>query len=178
MKRKIILLLICFFSMCSLFGMGAGIQVEAISPLRFRNVNLDRAVDYSADYEFMCLGTIRSDRYPFIVGAGINTWKEDGKIRLGGAGFFDFPVIDLQMKNNWNVNFGAGVTYTFGYTGSNGFGYSLGERLFAGTGWTLYDGYLELYIQQNMENRRIVKKNAPVHFLFCFPTDIGVRWHF
>lgn len=178
MKRKLLLLFVCTFFMSSLFSAGAGIQVEAISPLRFRNVNLDKAVDYSADYEFMCLGTLKSDRYPFVVGAGINTWKEDDKIRFGGAGFFDFPFLDWQMENNWNVNLGFGVTYTFGYTDSKGFNYSFGERLFAGTSWILYDGYLELYIQQNLENRKVVQKNAPTQYLFCLPTDIGVRWHF
>lgn len=164
--------------MSSLFGTGAGIQVEAISPLRFRNVNLDKAVDYSADYEFMCLGTIKSDRFPLVVGAGINTWKEDGKIHLGGAGFFDFPFLAIQVKNNWNLGFGAGITYTFGFSDLKGFGYSLGERIFAETNWSLYDGYLELYIKQNLENRRVVQTNVPTKFLFCLPTDIGVRWHF
>ena len=179
MKHKyLLLLLICFFSN-KIFCMGAGIQIESISPLRFNQFSLDKAMNYSTDYEFICLGTMKSDRYPIIFGAGLNIGLEEEQSYIGSSGFLDFPYVDQQIKNNWNINFGSGLSYNFKYyIGKTDFNYSIGGRLFLGTNWILSDNYYELYIQQNLETRYVFYSMAGNKIILCFPTDIGIRWHF
>ena len=179
MKRKLLVLLITLFLSNRIFATGVGIQIQAISPFSLYSFSLDKISNYAVDYEFLCLGTMKLDRYNIIFGTGMNIGKENDVIYFGNSGYIDYLFIDTQIKNNWNFNFGTGVSYNLMFAKEFGAKYSLGGRVFAGTNWTLFDNYIELYFLQNigcrLEFYNLTQKGKTCLY---FPTDIGIRWHF
>ena len=176
MKRKTLLLILIGLFTNKLFATGVGIQIQAISPLSFYHFSLDKISNYSMDYEFLCLGTMKLERYNLIFGTGMNIGKEKDTIYFGNSGYLDYLFFDNQIKNNWNFNMGTGLNYSLMFAKEYGLKSSISGRLFLGMSWILFDGYIELYLQQNIGDR--IYLNEPITNCLIFPTAIGIRWHY
>ena len=176
MKKRLLLILLIGLLSNKLFSTGVGIQIQAYSPFSFYHFSLDRIANYSMDYEFLCLGTMKLERYNIIFGTGMNIGKEDDIIYFGNSGYIDYLFVDTQIKNNWNYNIGTGINYDLMYAEEYGLKASTSGRLFLGMSWSLFDNYIELYLQQNIGCR--IYLNEPINHCLIFPTVIGIRWHY
>ena len=177
-KRKLLIILMILLP-ASVFCTGVGIQLEAISPFSFYDFSLNKVSNYSYDYEFLCLGTMESDRFNLNFGTGMNLGRKNKEFFIGNSGYLDYAFFENQIKNNWTYNFGIGATYTVSFFQKQGVKYSFGQRIFAGMNWVLFDNYIELYFQQNVEHRfEFLNRERRKGLCLYFPTDIGIRWHF
>lgn len=181
MKKKILLLLILFSTVSSLFAVGAGVQIEV------RNIGIlykSKPNFKNMDYDFLCTGTLKSDRYPFIFGigleaAGTNPYSAENISYLGIHVFCDSPFIFYQLINNCNLNAGTGITFDFMHDKNLVPNIGGGIRAFLGVNWLLKDSYMEVYAQQNIEPYVLWGINTEdINFILKFPIDIGIRWHY
>ena len=65
------------------------------------------------------------------------------------SAFADYRTIDIQLVNTWSLYSGFGASAKFLTDDFKDWSLAAGARFFAGVNTLFYDGYLELYAQQN-----------------------------
>lgn len=178
MTKKIKLLafsaLFLFFS-SNAFCTGAGIQIGKVPGIGFVK---DGGNSFALMYNVT--GTLRFSRLPMTVGAGI-TARPLGTYHgplLGFSAFADYYILDVQAKNTWSIFSGIGVSGRVIFSLYNFTPFpEAGIRLFAGSSWTFWDGYLELHTQLNVTPSLLFKDDG-AEFRIEFPLEVGLRWHF
>ncbi|MCR5189245.1 MAG: hypothetical protein K6C97_09945 [Treponema sp.] len=156
------------------FALGAGVQIGLIPAF---DINQD-GIKVN-DFEANLTGTVKLFRIPAAFGFGMNAGMEDSKFIFGAAGFFDYWVMDLQLKNTWNLYSGFGLYGKFMFNTDSKAQTSIGPRFFLGCNWLFIDNYLEYYAQitaiptyvRNLSDSR-------GFFRLNLPFETGLRLHF
>ena len=135
MNTKILFFIVLFFP-SFLFSMGIGPQ--AVS-----NQKIEYDSSYSASFGAAC--SLKLDTMPFYFSFSTeyNPFSSDFDINLSS----DFWIFNPEILPNWNFFFGAGTSL-----GVNCFSdkvcFNFGPRLVSGFSWILFDGFLEIFVQQ------------------------------
>ena len=180
MKRTIkiagiaLLLLFCFTT--KIFALGAGAQIGCIPGLL---INQD---DISLENMTANItGSFKMERVPLTLGSGIEFGKIYSDFGYGFSLFADYRTLDLQLKNTWSFYSGFGASVKFLTDYFTNWVFATGARFFAGTSWLFYDGYLELYLQQNLVPtyvKNLKQSEQEPDFMLCLPLEAGIRFHF
>ena len=172
MKRNIKILLTALIFVFSFstkaFALGAGIQIGVVPGILINqdDVKLENITGNVT-------GTFRMERLPLTVGSGLEFGKVFSDFDYGFSLFADYRAIDFQLINTWNFYSGFGAVAKLLTSDFSDWNVAAGVRFFAGMNWLFYDGYLELYAQQN-----VVPTYFKNDFILCLPFEAGVRTHF
>lgn len=159
-------ILLCFST--KIFALGAGAQIGGIPGLL---INQD---DISLEnITANITGTFKMERVPLIIGSGLEFGKIYSDSEYGFSLFADYRTIDVQLINTWSFYSGFGASLKFLTRDFSDWSIAAGARFFAGMNWLFYDGFLELYVQQN-----VVPTYLNNDFILCLPLETGVRMHF
>lgn len=175
-KKQLFIITILLFSSLKVFAIGAGAQVSIIPSL----TSSSSKVDYKG-INASITGTLRLMRLPATFGFGVETGDNTENFGFGINCFFDYYLIDTQIKNNWNFITGLGISGKlltdknfYWMTGAN-------IRILAGANCLLYDNYLELYSQTAIAPgfiKSLSDSESPYLFVINIPVEIGMRVHF
>lgn len=174
-SKYIFSLLITLIFTSKTFATGAGAQLGAIPGL-FINEEKAQMECFTGNIT----GTIRMSSLPLVAGAGFEGGKLFSDFNYGFSMFADYWVIDTQIKNTISFYSGFGASGKVLTTDFKDWSLSAGARFFAGLNYTLWDGYLELYAQQNIVPSYVftLKDVNKGSFMLCFPFEAGIRMHF
>ncbi len=151
-----------------IFALGAGAQIGFVPGLL---INQD---DISLENTTANVtGTFKLERIPLTVGSGIELGKIYSDTGYVFSLYADYRTIDVQLKNTWSFYSGFGASLKFLTADFDSWKLAAGARFFAGCNWLFYDGYLELYVQQNL-----VPTYFDKDFMLCLPLETGLRMHF
>ena len=180
MKRTIkiagiaLLLLFCFTT--KIFALGAGAQIGCIPGLL---INQD---DISLENMTANItGTFKMERVPLTIGSGLEFGKIYSDSGYGFSLFADYRTIDVQLINTWNFFSGFGASIKFLTSDFSDWNIAAGARFFAGMNWLFYDGYMEIYLQQNLVPtyiKNLSQSETEPDFMLCLPFEAGIRLHF
>ena len=154
-KTTLITVSILFLFTSKIFATGAGIQAGLIPGL-FINETSSSVKNLTGNIT----GTIRMSKFPVVA---------------------DYWAVDLQIKNTWSFYSGFGFSGKLLTSDFKKWNFAAGARFFAGTNYTFYDNFLELYAQQNIVPTYIKSLTSSGNdgmFMFCFPFEAGLRMHF
>ena len=90
-------------------------------------------------------------------------------------------TIDIQIVNTWSLYSGFGASAKFLTDDFKDWSLAAGARFFAGVNTLFYDGYLELYAQQNIVPtylKKLGQGDSDASFMLCLPFEAGLRMHF
>ncbi len=172
-------LLSALFALCitsNVFATATGIKIEGSPGLLINdsNVKLDRLTG-------KFIGNMKFGRIPISTGLGIAFGKNADEFSYGIAGFIDYYVLDIQLKNTWNLFSGFGAEGDLLTKNLYDWKASFGAKFFIGMNWLLYDNYLELYVQQNVVPTYVKDLNESGlkgDFILSLPLEYGIRMHF
>ena len=150
------------------FTLGAGAQIGFVPGLLINQDDI-KLENTTANVT----GTFKMERLPVTIGSGIEFGKIYSDFGYGFSLFADYRTIDVQLKNTWNFYSGFGASVKFLTDDFDDWKLAAGARFFAGCNWLFYDGYLELYVQQN-----VVPTYFDKDFMLYFPLETGLRMHF
>ena len=172
MKRRIKFFFIAAFSIFSFstkgFALGAGIQFSGIPGLL---INQDEVT--LGNMTGNVTGTYRLERVPLTVGSGLEFGEVYSDFDYGFSLFADYRAFNFQLINAWSFYSGFGAVAKLLTSDFSDWNVAAGARFFAGMNWLFYDGYLELYVQQN-----VVPTYLRNDFMLNLPLETGVRMHF
>ena len=177
-NKKIILTVftLLFSFNTNFFALGAGAQIGCIPGLL---INQD---DISLENMTANItGSFKMERVPLTLGSGIEFGKIYSDFGYGFSLFADYRTLDLQLKNTWSFYSGFGASVKFLTDDFTNWVFATGARFFAGTSWLFYDGYLELYLQQNLVPtyvKNLKQSEQEPDFMLCLPLEAGIRFHF
>ena len=179
-SKKIFLLGSLFILSLSskIFATGAGIQVSA-KPAVLVN---EKGVDFE-QFTGRLIGTVKLSRIPLAAGFGFEAGKAGSAFAYGFTGFADYHAVDMQIKNTWNFYSGFGAEGSLLTSNFRNWGMAAGARFFIGMNWLFWDNYMEVYVQQTFVPTYTRSLNSSDSgskgtFIFGFPFDAGVRFHF
>ena len=173
--KRVLAVAAALFVWCGgVWAVGAGVQFQTSE-----NLIISQEITEFNRLGAGISGNIKGSRFPFVFGSGINAEVVNSSFSLGFTSFFDYWLLDVQVKNNFNFYSGVGIGNNFTFSFDSEKSDLLNGRLFAGVNWLFLDNYIELYFQQNIcpgvEFNITEKTNA---FALSIPFEIGVRWHF
>lgn len=176
-KKIITISIISFFCIISnLSATGAGVQISGNPGLL---INQD---DIKAErFTGRVIGTIKSGRLPMAAGFGLEGGKFFSDFSYGFTGFADYYALDLQVKNTLSFYSGFGAEGSLLTKDFSDWTVSAGARFFAGINWTMYDNYLEFYLQQNVVPgliKDLSNSDSKAAFMLALPLEAGIRMHF
>ena len=180
MKRitKINIFCIVFFLAINsnIFSLGAGFQISAVPGLSISqdNIKTDKMTSNIT-------GTFSLSRIPLTIGSGIDIGKLNSEFGYGISFFGDFKAADFQITNLLNLYSGFGSSIKFVTSNFKDYTLTAGARFFAGLNRFFYDGYLELYFQQNIVPsylKNLQDSNSKPGFMLYLPFESGLRLHF
>ena len=175
-KTTLITVSILFLFTSRIFATGAGIQAGLIPGL-FINETSSSVKNLTGNIT----GTIRMSKFPVVAGAGFEGGKLFSDFNYGFSVFADYWAVDLQIQNTWSFYSGFGFSGKLLTSDFKKWNFVAGARFFAGTNYTFYDNFLELYAQQNIVPTYIKSLTSSGNdgmFMFCFPFEAGLRMHF
>ncbi len=135
MKKGVFAFLIFLFSN-SIFALGMG-------PLFMANQKIEYSQSVTQSFGAAC--SLKFDTLPiyFEFSTEYAPFTNDFDINLSGDFWFSNP----QILPNWNFYYGAGLALGSDFY-SNKFMLNFGPRLLVGFNWQLFDGFIELFVQQ------------------------------
>lgn len=158
------------------FATGAGIQA-GLNPGIFINHETKSLENFTGNIT----GSLRLSRIPAVIGAGFEGGKFFSDFNYGLSLFGDYWALEHQLKNTWSLYSGFGASAKFLTDDFKDWSLSAGARFFAGINTLFYDGYLELYAQQNIVPtylKELTRKDSTAAFMLCLPFEAGLRMHF
>lgn len=171
----IILLCLTFFT-SRIFAIGAGIQAGIIPGFL-----IDEKQSSPNGFTGNITGTLSLFRFPLTAGSGLVFGKSASVSNFGFSAFADYRVLDLQLHKNWLFYSGFGASAKILTSDFSAWQLTAGARFFLGVKTTIYDGFLELYGQQNLVPTYVKNLNdsaAKADFMLCLPLEAGIRMHF
>lgn len=167
------ILLLIFTS--KIFATGAGVQIGAVPGIYINQASADLE-----KFSGTIVGTMKLSRVPMVVGAGFEGGKYFSDFDIGFSAFADYWFFDYQLINTWNLFSGFGASGKLFTSNFKDWNLAAGARFFAGVNCTFWDGYMEVYAQQNIVPTYIanLKKINSGSFMLCLPFETGVRLHF
>lgn len=175
-KRLLISTAIIFLFSNNIFSLGAGIQFGGIPGLLINQEEISLE-----NISVNITGTFRMERLPLTLGSGLEFGKINSDSGYGMSIFADYRALDLQLKNTWSFYSGFGTSLKFLTNDFDKWTLAAGARFFAATSWLFYDGYLELYLQQNLVPtylKVLGNSEKEADFILCLPLEAGIRFHF
>lgn len=176
-KKIITISIISFFCIFSkVSATGAGVQLSGNPGLLINQENIK-----PERFTGRVIGTIKSGRLPVAAGFGLEGGKLFSDVSYGFTAFADYYALDLQVKNTLNLYSGFGAEGSLLTKNFNDWTVCAGARFFAGINWTMYDNYLEFYIQQNAVPgfiKDLSKSSTKPAFMLGLPLEAGIRMHF
>ena len=158
------------------FSLGAGIQIGAVPGLLINQDNVQ-----FENLTGNITGTFKMERLPVTAGTGIELGKVFSDFNFGFSAFADYRAIDLQLINIWSLYSGFGASAKLLTDDFEDWKLAAGARFFAGMNWLFYDGYIELYAQQNIVPtylKDLKQTDTSAAFMLCLPFEAGLRMHF
>ena len=156
--------------------LGAGIQFGAVPGILFNQDDI-KLEELTANIT----GTFKLERLPVTAGTGLEFGKLYSDFNYGFSAFADYRAIDLQLVNTWSLYSGFGASAKFLTDDFKDWSLAAGARFFAGVNTLFYDGYLELYAQQNVVPtylKNLGRSDGNAAFMLCLPFEAGLRMHF
>ena len=175
-KQSLAASFIFFLLSFPLPALGAGIQLGGIPGL-FINQDQVKIENITANLS----GSFKMERLPVTLGSGVEFGKLFSDFNYGFSLFADYRAIDLQIQNTWSFYSGFGASIKVLTSDFSEWSLAAGSRFFAGCNWLFYDGYLELYLQQNIVPTYLKDLNSSeteAGFILCLPLEAGIRMHF
>ena len=180
-KTTLITVSILFLFTSKIFATGAGIQAGLIPGLFINETSSSSVKNLTGNIT----GTIRMSKFPVVAGAGFEGGKLFSDFNYGFSVFADYWAVDLQIKNTWSFYSGFGFSGKLLTSDFKKWNFAAGARFFAGTNYTFYDNFLELYIQAT-SNIFVIPGNTfkkTGDFVLGdvgirVPAEMGIRFHF
>ena len=176
LKSLITVLTLLFLFNFGAFATGAGLQFGA-DPGIFINQDEVKAKVLAANIT----GTVRLSRLPLVAGAGFEGGKYFSDFNYGFSAFCDYWALDLQLENTWSIYSGFGASTRLLTDDFSDWKLETAARFFTGVNRLFYDGYLEVYAQQNIAPSYITALNDNASkgiFMLYLPFEAGLRMHF
>ena len=158
------------------YSLGAGIQLGAVPGILINQDDI-KFEELTANIT----GTFKLERLPVTAGTGLEFGKLYSDFNYGFSAFADYRAIDLQLVNTWSLYSGFGASAKFLTKDFKNWSLAAGARFFAGVNTLFYDGYLELYAQQNIVPtylKNLGRSDGNAAFMLCLPFEAGLRMHF
>lgn len=170
--KKLLSLISVFFLAANLFALGAGVQVSCKPSLPLK----DSPIPFSMGQNIT--GTFKTERVPAVIAVGLDFFETEEIFGFGLNATADYLFFETQLKNITNIYGGLGITGDLYYTTSSEFLYDAGIRAMIGVNFHLYDGFLELYVQEVFSPVIQFLSGSEKNFAFKFPLEAGFRIHF
>jgi len=170
------LTILFFVTTSNLFALGAGVQA-GVTPA----FDIKQNETSFSEIDGTLVGTFRLFRIPAVFGFGLSAGSCNSQFNAGVTGFFDYWLLDCQIKNTFNLYAGAGLTagMNFGFKENSQSVITAGPRLFTGLNWLFLDNYIEYYVQTNIFPAFAKPLNSSdYNFRLSVPVETGVRLHF
>ena len=158
------------------YSLGAGIQLGAVPGILINQDDI-KFEELTANIT----GTFKLERLPVTAGTGLEFGKFYSDFNYGFSAFADYRTIDIQIVNTWSLYSGFGANAKFLTDDFKDWSFAAGARFFAGVNTLFYDGYLELYAQQNVVPtylKNLGRSDGNAAFMLCLPFEAGLRMHF
>ena len=158
------------------YSLGAGIQLGAVPGILINQDDI-KFEELTANVT----GTFKLERLPVTAGTGLEFGKLYSDFNYGFSAFADYRTIDIQIVNTWSLYSGFGASAKFLTDDFKDWSFAAGARFFAGVNTLFYDGYLELYAQQNVVPtylKNLSRSDGNTAFMLCLPFEAGLRMHF
>ena len=158
------------------YSLGAGIQLGAVPGILINQDDI-KFEELTANVT----GTFKLERLPVTAGTGLEFGKLYSDFNYGFSAFADYRAIDIQIVNTWSLYSGFGASAKLLTDDFKDWSLAAGARFFAGVNTLFYDGYLELYAQQNIVPTYLKSLNqadSSAAFMLCLPFEAGLRMHF
>ena len=165
-----------FIFSAKVYSLGAGIQLGAVPGILINQDDI-KFEELTANIT----GTFKLERLPVTAGTGLEFGKLYSDFNYGFSAFADYRAIDIQIVNTWSLYSGFGASAKFLTDDFKDWSLAAGARFFAGVNTLFYDGYLELYAQQNIVPTYLKSLNqadSSAVFMLCLPLEAGIRMHF
>ena len=158
------------------YSLGAGIQFGTVPGILFNQDDI-KLEELTANIT----GTFKMERLPITAGTGLELGKLYSAFNFGLSAFADYRAIDIQLVNTWSLYSGFGASAKLLTDDFEDWNLAAGARFFAGVNTLFYDGYLELYAQQNVVPtylKNLGRSDGNAAFMLCLPFEAGLRMHF
>ena len=158
------------------YSLGAGIQLGAVPGILINQDDI-KFEELTANIT----GTFKLERLPVTAGTGLELGKVYSDFNYGFSAFADYRAINLQLVNTWSLYSGFGASAKLLTDDFKDWSIAAGARFFAGVNTLFYDGYLELYAQQNFVPtylKNLGRSDGNAAFMLCLPFEAGLRMHF
>lgn len=172
-KKSFLFVMLILVFLCKFYSNGVGFQINFDIPLTIQNQNFIN--------NFGVSGSIKSDRLPFVFNSGfLLKSNNDENHLINGIGFFaslDYWLFFKQINNGLNFYAGIGIYERFSSQKKHSVNFLISQRNFIGINLLKLDYFIEIFLQQNICPSIELSKNRTT-FLFEFPLETGIRFHF
>ena len=164
MKKTLLSITALIFACAHFFAMGTGAQLNANPKIHFGN-------DSSFAAGASC--TLKTDSIPlyFTFETNYDFYADTFDIGIGADYWFCNP----QIAANWGWFLGAGAFASAGIEKDDAL-VNIAPRAVLGTNFTLFDGFLELFVQAAAQpSLQFDIRDSDVNFLMEIPVAFGIR---